>query len=103
MIELSSETLVPVRNVPKLLPKRPNGRRIHISAVYRWMQRGVRGEKLEWVKVGGSTYTSREALQRFSDQLSTTYERPKVRVSLSRIRQKQIDQATYQVEAILKR
>lgn len=47
MIELSSETLVPVRNVPKLLLKRPNGKHIHISAVYRWTQHGVRGVKLE--------------------------------------------------------
>ena len=101
MIELTSEQLIPIRDVPKLLPKRPNGRRIHISAVYRWMQRGVRGVRLEWIKIGGTTYTSHEALQRFSERLSEAQAQPGTRRSLTRTRRKQIDQAARQVEAIL--
>jgi hypothetical protein len=34
------------------------------------MSRGVRGVRLEGVKVGGTTYTSVEALQRFAERLS---------------------------------
>lgn len=67
MIDLERETLLPLREVPKRLPPRPNGRRLHISAVYRWVQRGVRGVVLETVRVGGTTYTSVEALQRFAE------------------------------------
>lgn len=64
MINLSSETLIPIREAPRHLPKRPNGKRIHISACYRWISRGVRGVRLESIKIGGSTYASTEALQR---------------------------------------
>ncbi len=67
MIDLERETLIPLRDVPKRLPPRPNGRRLHISAVYRWVQRGVRAVVLETVRVGGTTYTSVEALQRFAE------------------------------------
>ena len=101
MIDLSSETLIPIRDVPKCLPKRSNSKRIHISAIYRWIQSGVRGVRLESIKVGGSTYTSREAIQRFSGQLSRICEHGMSRSSRSRRRQRQIEQATRQVEAIL--
>lgn len=70
MIDLERETLLALRDVPKRLPPRPNGRRLHISAVYRWVQRGVRGVVLETVRVGGTTYTSVEALQRFGEAQS---------------------------------
>ncbi len=70
MINLSSETLISIREAPRHLPKRPNGKRIHISACYRWISRGVRGVRLDSIKIGGSTYTSTEALQRFADRLS---------------------------------
>ena len=102
MIDVAVEQLVHVRMVPRLLPPRPNGRRVHISAVYRWMSRGVRGVRLESVKVGGSTYTSVEALQRFADRLSEA--RPgnvPGSATLTRCRQKQIDDAAHEVERIL--
>ena len=63
MIDISAETLIPLREAPRRLPPRPNGKRVHISACYRWISRGVRGVHLESIKVGGSTYTSLEALQ----------------------------------------
>jgi hypothetical protein len=66
VIDIRNEQLVPLPDVPKILPMRGNGKRIHISAVYRWAQRGIRGTRLEVVRVGGTTYTSREALQRFA-------------------------------------
>ena len=68
MIDVNQEQLVPIRNVPGLLPRRPTGKRVHISAVYRWVQRGVRGVRLESIRIGGTTYTSREALQRFAER-----------------------------------
>jgi hypothetical protein len=65
MIDIETEQLLPLHDVPKLLPARPSGKKLHISAVYRWAQRGIQGIRLEVVRVGGTTYTSREALQRF--------------------------------------
>jgi len=70
MISLQSETLIPVSEAPKHLPSRPSGKRVHISAVYRWIVRGVKGVRLESLKIGGGTYTSLEALQRFADALT---------------------------------
>jgi len=71
MIYLLTEKLISVSDAPKYLPARPNGKRVHISACYRWIGPGVCGIRLESVKVGGSTYTSLEALQRFSAALTS--------------------------------
>ena len=67
--EISTDTLIPLREAPRHLPPRPNGKRVHISACYRWISHGVRGVHLESIKIGGFTYTSVEALQRFADTL----------------------------------
>lgn len=67
MISLNEETLILLRDVPKHLPMRPNRKRLHVSAVYRWVTKGVAGVVLESVKLGAATYTSLEALQRFAE------------------------------------
>jgi len=68
-IDIEHETLLAIRDVPDRLPRKPSGKRIHISAVYRWMSAGVGGGvRLESIKLGGTTYTSVEALQRFADR-----------------------------------
>jgi hypothetical protein len=98
VIDLGSEQLVPLHDVPKLLPPRKNGKRVHISAVYRWVQRGVRGIRLEILRVGGTTYTSREALQRFASPSTTPHEPAKHN---SAARQRQIDSAVQRLDEIL--
>ncbi len=101
MIEIANEQLVPIRDVPKRLPPRSNGRRIHISAVYRWAQRGVRGMKLDTVKIGGTTYTSIEALQRFAGrQLLGPLDQPSTTTTPA-ARRRQIEAAAKQVRSIL--
>ncbi|MBA5868341.1 MAG: DUF1580 domain-containing protein [Nitrospira sp. CR1.3] len=70
MIDFSKEHLIPLRDVPRHLPPRPHGGRLHVSACYRWVLRGLRGVVLESIRIGGATYTSIEALQRFGDALS---------------------------------
>lgn len=67
---LLNEQLVALREVPQLLPPR-RGRRVHVSTLYRWCHRGVNGRRLEAARIGGVTYTSREALARFSDPSPT--------------------------------
>lgn len=67
MIDIEHEKLIAIHDVPKVLPPDHNRKRIHKSAVYRWMQRGRGGVRLEWIKIGGTRYTSLEALQRFAD------------------------------------
>lgn len=101
MIQIDQEQLVAIRDVPKLLPKRRNGKYVHVSAVYRWISRGVRDVVLESVKIGGQRYTSVEALQRFADRLSDTATAvPKPRQTpLSR--QRAIARAAEELERIL--
>ncbi len=102
MIEISSETLIPIREAPRHLPPRPNGKRVHISACYRWISRGVRGIILESIRIGGTTYTSIEALQRFADRLSERDPTlPSSAHSTTRTRQKQIDAAEQRLRDVL--
>lgn len=100
MIDTAVENLIPLRDVPRCLPPRPNGKRLHISAVYRWALRGMKNIRLETVKIGGTTYTSREAIQRFSERLSGA-EPPQFINPVSRTRQQQLDQANLAVSRAL--
>jgi len=93
MIDAANETLVALRDVPRCLPARPNGKRLHISAVYRWTLRGIKGVVLESIRIGGTTYTSQEAIQRFSDRLSGPAPAQLPPAGVSRVRQRQLDQA----------
>ncbi|MBN2562331.1 MAG: DUF1580 domain-containing protein [Phycisphaerae bacterium] len=103
MIDIGAETLIPIREVPRHLPPRPNGKRVHMSACYRWIKRGVRGVRLDSIKIGGSTYTSTEALQRFADHLSSGWgEEPKAVPAQTLTRQRQIDKASNRLAEMLR-
>ena len=86
MIDVTGENLIPIRDVPGLLPPRPTGRRVHLSVVYRWIGRGIRGVRLEAIRIGGTTYTSAEALQAFAQHLSQADRSPSPSVVLSWLR-----------------
>lgn len=101
MIALQTEQLIPLRDVPRRLPVRPNGKKLHISAVYRWASRGVRGVKLETTRIGGGTYTSIEALQRFTDALNGRAPHPQSVMPTTRTRQKQIQAAERRLNELL--
>lgn len=98
MIDIGNEQLVSLRDVPKLLPARGNGKRVHISAVYRWVQRGIRGTRLEVIRVGGTTYTSREALQRFASPAAEPHQAVNLNPTS---RQRQIDRALKRLDEFL--
>lgn len=70
MIDYNKEELIPLTQAPEHLPWGRQGRPVHVSTVWRWVYRGVGGVKLESIKIGGTRYTSREALRRFLDQLN---------------------------------
>jgi hypothetical protein len=65
MIDLANEHLVTFSQAARLRPPGRLGRPTHTSTVYRWYSRGLRGHRL-----GGTLYTSCEALQRFAERLS---------------------------------
>lgn len=98
-IDIEQETLLSMREVPDRLPRKPSGKRIHISAVYRWVSGGVGGVRLESIKIGGTTYTSAEALQRFAERRQgRDAEGPPL---TPKRRQAEIDAAAAQAESIL--
>ncbi len=104
MIDISTETVIPLREVPRHLPARPNGKRVHVSACYRWISRGVRGAHLDSITIGGSTYTSKEALQRFANQLGSPEKHQTASSPVSTAtRRKQIDRASRRLRDVLGR
>lgn len=70
MIQISTEQLITLAQAARLRPGSRRGRPTHPSTVYRWAVRGIRGVRLEIIRIGGMTYTSVEALQRFADRLT---------------------------------
>jgi hypothetical protein len=70
MINIHTERLISLRDAIKLLPPGRGGRPIHVASMYRWVSRGVRQIRLESVRIGGTVYTSREALERFTIRLT---------------------------------
>lgn len=65
-----NETPVAIGDVPSMLPIRRGGKLPHISCVYRWIQKGVRGVKLEVIDTPGGMITTKEAIARFFAALS---------------------------------
>lgn len=66
MIDTTKEQLIPVREVPGYLEQRGFRERVHVGAVYRWILNGLDGVRLESVRIGGTTLTSAEAIQRWA-------------------------------------
>ena len=97
MINVAEEDLIAICDVPKQLPRRASGRRVHVSAVYRWISRGVRGVCLEAIKIGGTTYTSVEALQAFAQHRSRADRPPSPSVA----RKRQMNRAEREAQAIV--
>ncbi len=68
----SGASPIPLRFVAAsdLLSPSGGGRRMHVATVYRWAQRGLKGVRLETLKCGGTTVTTRPALLRFIQRLN---------------------------------
>jgi hypothetical protein len=70
VIDISAENLITFSTAAKLRPPSRGGRPTHTSTIWRWASRGIRGVRLETIRLGAVTYTSVEALQRFGNRLS---------------------------------
>src|SRR5262245_4075347 len=93
-----SEQLLTLSAAAREIPG-PSGRGLHVSTLWRWMQRGVRGIRLETVMIGGIRYTSREALERFIAATTAAADgtAPRIRTPLQR--QRAIDAANKELES----
>jgi hypothetical protein len=61
---------IPLRDVPRYLPRLRRGKRVHVATVYRWAGRGVRGERLATFRVGGTLCTTPDLLAAFLARLT---------------------------------
>ncbi len=74
-IDIENEQLLTLTEATKVLP-RLNGRQPAISTLWRWCRKGVRGVRLEYVRIGRNIATSREALGRFFNALARADQPP---------------------------
>ena len=73
-IDLQAEELLSLTDAAKALPP-IDGKRPHVSTIWRWVRRSVRGIRLEHVRLGHRVCTSQEALARFAQRLADADER----------------------------
>jgi hypothetical protein len=96
-----SEEVLSLTNAAKRLPARRGDRPPHVSCLFRWAKHGLRGVRLETIRVGGTLCTSREALERFFARLAETDGSDTPRTGISSVRQRQIEGAHRQAGAAL--
>lgn len=101
-IDIHTEKLLRLVKVPADLERR-TGKPLNASTVYRWTNRGIAGIKLETILIGGTRYTSAEALNRFFTQ-STLAKQGKLSKTTAEgirrtkaIRDKQVEQRAKQL------
>jgi hypothetical protein len=66
VIDLITERPIRFAEAAGLVPSRHPGKKLSTMTVWRWATEGVQGIKLESIYIGGSRYTSAEALNRFA-------------------------------------
>lgn len=99
MLDLQAEHVVNLSDATRHLPKRPGGKKPHVATLYRWATRGLRGIRLETIRVGGTLCTSLEALQRFCERLSDGTSPPIARVT-SAARRRAVERAELMLDRI---
>ncbi len=63
--KLAAEDLKTLKQASKHVPTPRGRKKPHYITLLRWADRGLRGHKLETVKIGQHRYTTLEALHRF--------------------------------------
>ena len=70
MIDPKAEELLTLKDAAQILPRHRRGRKPHFGTLWRRVTSGLKGVKLETIRVGGPLCTRPEALQRFFRRLS---------------------------------
>jgi hypothetical protein len=69
-IKIDAERIVTFPALARSLHPRRRNRPVHVSTIHRWRDPGLRGIRLEAVRIGGAWHTSWEAFSRFCDRLT---------------------------------
>jgi len=70
VINVGTDQLLTLSQLAKRLPRHRNERPVHPSTCHRWRSPGVRGVRLECLRIGGIWHTSWQAFQRFCERLT---------------------------------
>jgi hypothetical protein len=76
MIDVETEKLISLARAASLVPPARRGKKTHISTLVRWITQGVKGVKLEALRLGGRWFTSAAAMQRFAERLTPKSDEP---------------------------
>ncbi len=71
MIDFNEEELLTMSQASKVCPK-VDGKPPHCGSIWRWARKGIRGIRLEHVRIGNRVCTSLDALNRFFNALAET-------------------------------
>ena len=67
---IADERLISLKDLPKYLEAR-DGKRLALPTIYRWINSGLCGIRLEVIYLAGRAHTSVEALRRFDLAVTT--------------------------------
>ena len=95
VIDFQAETIITIGEACKAFP--PNG--ISDATMARWIQKGVKGVKLETLLIGGRRVTSREAIARFIARQNAD-DAPAIPAVTRAQRQRQSEAARQELERI---
>jgi uncharacterized protein DUF1580 len=87
-IDLTAETPIPLKIAARhrlIRAKSRDGRAVNFSTIYRWALHGVRGVRLETIRIGATLCTTEAAIVRFIERLSNP-DRPQDAPTPSEIR-----------------
>jgi hypothetical protein len=75
MIDLATETKIPLSVAAAETPPERGGEKTHISTIIRWIIKGAKAPDgtrvhLEAIRLGGRWFTTRQAIQRFAERLT---------------------------------
>lgn len=98
IINIVRDKLIPFADVPNMLPKK-NGKKLNLSTIYRWHQRGLKGVRLEAVQYGGTLATTEVALNQFFHDLTAATEGRKPVIETPARRRRRIEAAERECEA----
>lgn len=99
MIDTTLENPVPLSLLAREVVNREGRRGINVSTLWRWIQRGVKGQRLESLMVGGIRMSTREALSRFFVATTAAANGEAIPIHTDRQRERAIQHAKNVLEA----
>lgn len=66
---LQDEQIISFGEAARLIPQ-VNGKSVHSTSVWRWARKGLRGVRLDCLRIGGRFCTSMEAVERFGKAMA---------------------------------